>query len=353
MKTRKVTLVCNLKNTFVIKDVKLIEAMGYDVYLVHSPPYKNPVSFFWNRLSEFILCLYYLPRSEVLFSWFNDYHATIPLILAKLFGKSGTIIVGGYDAIASPDLNYGIFLKKNIRQFLAKWNYKLANSIWVVHKSLSRGCIYAKDDSNTTSGILTFIPNLKTPIMEIPTAYNSNFWKAEQPKDPKTIITVANISDLRTFERKGIPLFLELAKLLPDFKFTLAGIENIFDLKYKLPKNVDLFGKQTKDELKRLYEKNTFYFQGSKVEGLPNVLCEAMLCECIPIGKKVFGIHDVIGSTGLLFESSKATKNIVSFLKENKEKSGSKARRRIIEMYNIEKRQKAFRKILTKNKYYG
>ena len=99
-----------------------------------------------------------------------------------LFGKSSTIIVGGYDAIANKSLDYGIFLRNNFRQSIAKTNYIKANSIWVVHKSLSDGCPNSKQEYQTQSGIKNFIPKLKTPILEVPTAYNSNFWKSNNVK---------------------------------------------------------------------------------------------------------------------------------------------------------------------------
>ena len=79
-------------------------------------------------------------------------------------------------------------------------------------------------DSKTISGIKSFIPDLNTPIFEVPTAYDFNFWKKKKTKIPKTVLTVANINDKRTFERKWIPLFLYLAEQLPDFKYTMAGM---------------------------------------------------------------------------------------------------------------------------------
>ena len=54
--------------------------------------------------------------------------------------------------------------------------------------------------------------------------------------------------------------------------------------------------------LRKYFSTSQFYIQASRLEGLPNALCEAMLCECIPIGNSVFGIPSAIGNTGMLFE---------------------------------------------------
>ena len=349
MKAGRVTLVCNVKNTFVMKDVELLESMGYCVYLIHSPPYSDPIRFLFNRVRELFMGFYCALFSDAFFSWFNDYHTTISLFWAKILGKPTTIIVGGFDAVSSRSLGYGIFLKKNFRQSLARLNYKTCDQIWVVHNSLRDGCPNAKEDSATRSGIRTFMPELKTPIYVVPTAYDNSFWRLESDKKPKSVITVANISDSRTLERKGIPLFIDLARSLPDFHFTIAGILSRKKLKSRLPANVQLLGTQTRDELKRLYGKHQFYFQGSKVEGLPNVLCEAMLCECIPLGKAVFGIPDAIGTTGLIFQAKDAIPKAIKFLKSKKKYNGANARKQIKEEYPLERREKAFLGVLKKS----
>ncbi len=349
MKPRKVTLVCNIKNTFVIKDIELLEGMGHKVFLIYSPAFKDPFRFFWNRIREFFLSVLYLPQSDAVFSWFNDYHAVIPLWFAKQLGLNATIIVGGYDAVSSPELKYGIFLKKNLRGHFAQKNYKQAGAIWVVHKSLADGCPNAEKNSEIRSGIRAFIPDLKTPISEVPTAYDPLFWKPVEKKTPKTVLTVANIADERTFRRKGIPLFLKLAESLPSFQFTIAGIDSRLLHKKELPKNVLCLGKQTRETLRQLFSQNTYYFQGSKIEGLPNVLCEAMLCECIPLGNRVFGIPDAIGDTGFVFETAEGIDHIEAFLKKEPEELGTKARQRIKKLYPLERRRAFFNETLNQH----
>ena len=74
MSQKKVTLVYSLKNTFVLKDIELLEQMGYKVFTIHSPPYSDFVRFSWNRIKEFFLGFFLLAKSKAVFSWFNDYH---------------------------------------------------------------------------------------------------------------------------------------------------------------------------------------------------------------------------------------------------------------------------------------
>ena len=64
-----------------------------------------------------------------------------------------------------------------------------------------------------------------------------------------------------------------------------------------------------------------------------------MLCGCIPIGSRVFGIPDIIGNTGLLFDTEKDLVQIKNFILSGLgEKESKQARKRIISKFDISKR---------------
>ncbi len=88
------------------------------------------------------------------------------------------------------------------------------------------------------------------------------------------------------------------------------------------------------------------YCQLSLREGLPNAICEAMLCECIPIGTDVQGIGTAIGDTGFYvpFGNIKATSEVIE--KSLNSVNGKKARERIKTMFPEEFREKKLLKIM-------
>jgi hypothetical protein len=255
-------------------------------------------------------------------------------------------MVGGYDAVSDQEINHGVFSKNNLRQKIVKMNFKLASQIWVVDETLSKGCKNAFLQNKINSGLINWMPKIEKKIKIVPTSYSSSFWKRSLLKLPKTVLTVANFNDSRVLKLKGIPLILKLASELPSFNFRVVGLksESIIPLDIR-PSNVELIKTKNKTELRDYFSESQYYIQASRLEGLPNSLCEAMLCECIPIGNAVFGIPKAIGNTGFLFNGIKDIEQIKLFLKGKHDKTGIAARQNIIDLFNEEKRVKEFKKI--------
>ena len=337
---KNATIVYTIKRSFVKSDISILEALDYNVFQIQSTPKKTILSFVINRIKEKIKSISYVSRSRIVIIWFNDYHAFIPILFSKLFFKKSVIVVGGYDAIVDKKYRHGLFFKKGVRSILAKINYSLVSEIWVVHKSLEKGCSYANEKFNIVSGVRNFSKNKKLLIKEINTGYDTRFWNYDT-KDEKTgVLTAAFFSDERVINIKGLQIFNKLAFLIPEFSFTIVGETKIqIDDFIDLSPNIKVIGVQTKTQMKEFYQKHKFYFQGSRLEGLPNSVCEAMLCGCIPIGSRVFGIPDIIGNTGILFDTEKDLAHVKDFmLTELGEKESKRARNRIISKFDISKR---------------
>jgi glycosyltransferase involved in cell wall biosynthesis len=102
-------------------------------------------------------------------------------------------------------------------------------------------------------------------------------------------------------KRKGLETFVKAAKYLPNVNFVLIGKhldDSVRYLKSIAASNVSFPGFVSDVELLHFYQRAKVYCQLSIYEGLPNALCEAMLCGCVPVGTKYCGIPTAIGDTG-------------------------------------------------------
>ena len=346
MKNSRILLTYVLRNSFVRRDIESLTQMGYAVREWHAPPHKG-FGFVANRLAEFFLGFVQVLRSTHVISWFSDYHSFFLLLWARILGRPSLVIVGGFDAVAAPHLDYGAFLKPNLRRWLIRQNYSLATHIWVVDPSLAKGCPIAGDQKGVLSGLLQWMPELGPKIQTVPTGYNADFWKPAGEKIPQSILTVGLFTDLRVAERKGIPHFLKLARLWPDFKFTVVGdADHILSQHYEIPENVQIQALVDEKTLLSLFQTHQYYAQFSIIEGLPNVLCEAMLCGCIPIGNPVFGIPTAIGNTGILVDVRELEAQAAALKEKLKPLLSDPPRARIAYHFTKKKRENFLQKLI-------
>lgn len=89
------------------------------------------------------------------------------------------------------------------------------------------------------------------------------------------------------FERKGFDTFMEVANMLPDYKFMWFGdiklsrpTKKIRDLLDKLPDNVILPGYVSGDIIKGAYGRSNIFFFPSREETEGIVVLEALACKC-------------------------------------------------------------------------
>ena len=266
---------------------------------------------------------------------FGGHTSLLPALFGKIFRKPCIIICGGTDCVSFPSIGYGNF-RGGLLNLVTRWSYKLASNLAPVHKSLVEYDYIYDDNDFKKQGILSFMPDLKTPFTVINYGFDPDKWIESKEKISNSFITVAaGLENSYRARLKGVDLILEAAPYFPQATFTIIGCPD----NYKLPvksSNVKTYSFVSNSELKDIYNKHEFYIQVSMSEGFPNSICEAMTCGCIPVGSNVGGIPDIVGDAGfiLMKRNIDQFRNLLSeALNCDRKLFSAKARARIMEKY--------------------
>jgi glycosyltransferase involved in cell wall biosynthesis len=235
-----------------------------------------------------------LPSTDFTFTWFASMQAVAVVGAARARGKKSVVVIGGVDVAALPGIGYGLW-NSRWKGAACGWTIRSAWRVLAVDATLAdrARALAAYNGDN---------------IRVVPTGYDTGFWTPEGGKAP-VVLTVAGFDDLARFHVKGIPTLLQAARLLPDVRFQLIGPGEHFlpRLRAEAPPNMEIHAAIPRKELRERYRKASVYCQPSLFEGLPNALCEAMLCGCVPVGSAVGGIPGAIGETGFTAPPEDAT----------------------------------------------
>jgi len=309
--------------------------------------YLTPVFMVFQFLSFFKN----IRKIEVVVIEFGGYWALIPSVLGKLFNIPVIIILHGTDCASMPHVPYGS-LRKKLLKLACKISYQAASILLPVSKSL----IYTENDYNDNhiyQGINYHFPNCTTMLSVLHNGLDTSFWSPAAYTSKENNRFIAAFSE-NQFILKGGDLILALAEQYPKYNFYIAGTKKPDHIS-KNTNNVHFLGRLTREELREEYRKSTFHMQLSMFEGFGLALCEAMLCECIPIGSSVNIIPEIIGNTGFVLNKKDINQLIeivekASFV-QDKKKLGNKARERIIEKYKSEIRKEKLQAIIKSIRY--
>lgn len=277
--------------------------------------------------------LFRIPFHSTILCWFGTVYAAVAVLWAKLFRKKTIIILGGMDAVKIPELGYGIWTTP-WKARLLRLAYPRADALLAVsptfRESLSQLVRY--DASN---------------VYVAPTACDTTFWYPEGNKEP-IVLTVAHSGfrvnpeeALRRFRIKGLDWLFRCAAQMPDIHFILVGYhQTLLDqMGIPTPPNIKSLDFLSPEFLRNYYRRARVYCQPSLSEGLPNALCEAMACACVPVGSDAGGIPDAIGDSGFIAPYGKDELLIDALWKAIQSESlGMIARERIIQRFSPERR---------------
>ena len=247
-----------------------------------------------------------LKSCDAVFGWFADYHMVLPAVLSKWYRKPLVLSLGGYECIHLPQIGYGVY-DSRWRAPLARRVLKRASLLLPVAKALicSKNR-FSEWPEERQYGLCAYLPGYAFPYQVLPTGYVPERWRNLGLERSAIVSTVALVGSERTLLRKGIDLLIEAARLLPDVEFRIIGVEPDYEpaliATYHPPPNVQILHRMPREALEAEYNASAVYAQLSRAEGMPNVLCEAMLCGCLPVASNVFGNGAAVGDIGFLVD---------------------------------------------------
>ena len=339
----KVLYIKSSDSTFIKLDQKILEKhfKTYTFFINR----KNKIYYIYSMIKLVIYLIINVFKFKVYFTRFADYHTAIIVFFAKLFNIYSIIVVGGYDVKHIPELKYGAY-SNAVRSWCTKYSLKNATHLLPNNSTLIL-------DTNTYSfknprnfGILQYAPDTKAKIKVIHNGFDINYWLFDDnhiEKNNKYVLTVAFVNNLRSYKIKGLEYYIKAAETLKNYTFFIIGFSQATanKLNIRSPNNLKLIGKISQDELKSYYYRSKIFCLFSLTEGMPNVLCEAMLCKCIPVGSNVNSIPELIDNTGFVVKN-KNVDEIVRSIKmaiNSDSKLGELARKRIVKNYSLERRE--------------
>jgi glycosyltransferase involved in cell wall biosynthesis len=195
-------------------------------------------------------------------------------------------------------------------------------------------------DEGLRTDILEHTRHRGDNIRTIPSGFDPGAFPLGGPKED--LVLTAAYPDEDTFRRKGLDTFIEVARRVPEAQFAIVGA--VRDpavgarVQRSAPPNLALAGAVTREQLLRWYQRARVYCQLSRHEGLPNALCEAMLCEAVPVGTPHYGIPVAIGDAGFIVPWRDPDATAEAVRKALGSDLGPRARRRIAEHFSLERR---------------
>ena len=339
-------------STFIQKDIDLLSRHYLVVTPAHS--WRNKASTPINFIRQLIFLSRHIRSCRAIFVMFGGYWSLLPALFGKITGKPVCIIPGGTDCVSFPSLNYGSLRKPVMRTFI-KLSFQLCTKLLPVDESLVLSdYTWLENPDYPKQGFRYFFPRLKTQYQVIHNGFDPEFFRTDRAaKKENSFIAVAPVSNMMRVRVKGVDLIIHLAGRFSNCTFTIVGVSDAVAARLgPLPSNLKLFPFLPKEKFIGLLEESQFVLQLSVSEGFPNALCEAMLCNCIPVGSSVGAIPLIIGDAGFVLRSAERNnldsgfEEILRTGQDVRRQLGLNARERITGMFHISRREKAFMELL-------
>jgi glycosyltransferase involved in cell wall biosynthesis len=265
-------------------------------------------------------------KHDLVFCWFIHPIASIATIIGVIARTPSILIAGGYDVARVSEINYGQTLNPII-YILTKAAIYLADTVLAVSNHTQ------KETQQICSSA-----NIKTVYVG---AIDTSKFNSNKEKNEDLIITTGTITS-STLYKKGLLYFAQSSAIDDNNKYVIIGEKQDYSAVKKIQNfggdNLYLPGYISDKQLLDYYKKANIYVQASKHESFGVALAEAMSCKCTPVVSRNGALPEVVGDTGAYLENSDP-KEIRNKIIKAKNMDGSKARKRIVDKFDLENRK--------------
>lgn len=335
-------------STFIQRDITEL-SKRFDVH-VHNldatPSWKLP----FRLVHQFVWLVRNKAWKRDCICHFSGYHALLPAWLCR----RTFIILAGSDCASIPAIRYG----NHARLLMGRatcWAAAHATRLLPVHGSLMYRVQHFSNTVPAEQGLLAFGPRIATPWTVVPYGFDAGFWipGAAAKRNPELFICVPGPAtpNNKLHRLKGVDVVLAIAERLPQAHFLVVGVAEPVTYA-QVSANVSFRPHLDRESLRDLYRAASFHLQLSRSEGMPNALCEAMLCGCIPVVSAISSMPEIVRGIGFIQEhddpdQGAALCNIALNLSaaERTERSNA-ARERIVRKYPLERRSDQVNQLL-------
>lgn len=315
----KIIFVCPFKSSFIQTDLKLLRK-HFNVKVVHFIlTRKNIAGTFFTPMKMILGVLW----ADMTFSWFADYHAFWAVHLSKILKKKSVVVVGGYEVAKVPEIEYGAMLNPRCAR-IVKYVLDNADKVLAVSEFNKREIL-----NNSHSKNVELLYN----------GVDSNKFVAESEKE-NLVVTIGD-SAKSTCKLKGIDTFVKATLAFPEIRFVVIGKydEHIRQKLNQIAPNVEFTGEIPNEKVVTLLQRAKVYCQLSYRESFGMALAESMCCECVPVATNNAALPEVVGKTGFYVPYGDPDATARAIKKALNSYNGKEARKQIINMYSIEKRE--------------
>ena len=272
-------------SSFVKADYEILSTFAH-VTKYQFKPGKGIINTGLKLLNQFSYLLLHIWRFDAVFIWFSDYHSLLPILFSKFGRKRSYLVIGGYEVARIKSLNYGA-LCSPIRGYFCIRSIQLASLCLTVSNYVDRK-------------VKSIAPDAKRILVH--NCVDLNQISAPIPSKENLILTVGIVENKRTFYLKGFDIFIEVARILPDYHFIIIGMDKskVSDLLANIPDNLTIIGRVPHEELPSFYLRSRYYCQLSLIESFGVSVAEAMYHGCIPVVTNEGGLPEVVGKAGFI-----------------------------------------------------